>query len=125
MQKPPPSPPAKHGRRAATSGERAQACASTASGAGCKSVGVDTNVAFGNLMRRVFPGCYKDGAFQNWSRRVKVNGIEYPNEEHVPSDYGYYVNGYDVEVSGNKLLWTEWTSENRKSKGIACCKQNI
>ena len=64
-------------------------------------------------MRRAFPECYKDGAFQNWSRRVKVNDIEYTNEPQ-PSDYGYYVNGYDVFVSRDKLVWTEWTSENKE-----------
>ena len=53
------------------------------------------------------PECFQDGKFQNWSRRAKVNGKEYPNEEQ-PNDSGYYVNGYVVSVADDKVLWTEW-----------------
>ena len=65
------------------------------------------------LFRAAFPSCWADGAWQRYSRPLRVNGVELPNAEG-PAEYGMWQLGHELYEEGGILVFETWTAENAR-----------
>ena len=65
------------------------------------------------LFRAAFPSCWADGAWQRYSRPLRVNGVELPNAEG-PAEYGMWQLGHELYEKDGFLVFETWTSENAR-----------
>ena len=65
------------------------------------------------LFRAAFPSCWADGAWQPYSRPLRVNGVELPNT-YGPSERGFWQLGHELYEEGGILVFETWTAENAR-----------
>ena len=65
------------------------------------------------LFRAAFPSCWADGAWQPYSRPLRVNGVELPNT-YGPAEYGMWQLGHELYEKDGFLVFETWTSENAR-----------